>query len=56
MKSIREELGEDEGDVIEGSTEQKIAEAGMPETVEETGREGTAPLRASGRAIGRGAR
>ena len=34
MKSIRKELGEDEGDVIE-EYEQKIAEAGMPEAVEE---------------------
>ena len=34
MKSIRKELGEDEGDVI-GEYEQKIAEASMPEAVEE---------------------
>ena len=34
MKSIRKELGEDEGDVI-AEYEEKIAEAGMPEAVEE---------------------
>ncbi|MCB0860924.1 MAG: endopeptidase La [Solirubrobacterales bacterium] len=34
MKSIRKELGEDEGDVIE-EYEQKIAEAEMPEAVQE---------------------
>ena len=52
MDSIRKELGDDEASLIE-EYEKKIADAGMPEAVAGAGREGTAPPRTPGRAVGR---
>ena len=52
MESIRKELGEDEGDLID-EYERKISEAGMPEAVPEQAEQRASPARAPGRAVAR---
>ena len=50
MESIRKELGEDDGSVVE-EYRTKIDEAGMPEDVREQAEQGARPPRAHGRAV-----
>ena len=53
MESIRKELGEDEGSVVD-EYRRKIEEAGMPEAVREQAEKELGAARADGRGLGRG--